>query len=88
MPSGMTHPQLVSVAASAAADEYVVTLRDADGSDLIWNATIVQMPDGVGPGASFDPGPDPCLPWHSDAESTRSIVAAVVAVHRARHHGR
>lgn len=84
----MTHPQLESVKAAEAPDTYVVTLREPDDSELIWHATIVAMPVEVGLGATFDPGPSPDEPWAGDAESIRSIVAAVVAVHRARHYGR
>lgn len=84
----MTHPQLLSVTASATAGEYEVRLGDADGSELVWTATIVGLPVCDALGASFDPGPILNEPWGGDAESIRSIVSAVVAVHRARHYGR
>lgn len=88
MPSGMTHPKLESVKAVEASEAYAVTLREPDGTELTWHATIVEMPAEVGLGVTFNPGPSPDEPWAGDAESIRSIVAAVLAVHRARHYGR
>lgn len=83
----MNHPQLHSVAATGLDDVYQLVLHPASGEEIVWQATVGIRGDGpqvVG----LDPGPNGPEPWGGDAESARSIVAAVIAVHRARHYGR
>lgn len=82
----VNHPQLHSVAATDAPNTFMVVLRSESGPAITWQATVDER-EGAPPVVAFDPGPDAGSPWGGDAESVRTIVAAVLAVHRARHFG-
>lgn len=81
------HPQLVSVTATGVRNEYVVVLLDSNGHNVVTRATVqdahgIQVV-GYDPDVVTAPGT-----WAGDAESVRSVVRAIVAVHNARWCGR
>lgn len=74
------HPLLSKVEATPHAGRYRIALVDEQGVELHAEMEI-QDHDGNVVG---NPDPDIFGEWDGDAESIRRVVAAVVALHRAR----
>lgn len=78
--TGAVHPLLSKVEATPDHARHRITLVDDAGGEVHAEMEIREV-DGVLVG---NPDPDIFRHWDGDAESVRQVVAAVVALHRAR----